>query len=51
MWANYGLPWVEWHAQPLLRVGAMAGLIAASAVLYFGALWAAGLKLRQFVRH
>jgi putative peptidoglycan lipid II flippase len=50
-WASYGLPWVAWHAQPLLRVGAMAGLIAASALLYFGALWAAGLKLRQFVRH
>ena len=50
-WANYGLPWVEWRAQPLLRVGAMAGLMAASGLLYFGALWIAGLKLRQFVRH
>jgi putative peptidoglycan lipid II flippase len=50
-WASLGLPWVEWQAQKLLRVGAMAALMAASALLYFGALWAAGLKLRQFVRH
>src|SRR4051812_9229796 len=50
-WASLGLPWVEWQAQKLLRVGVMAGLIAASALLYFGALWVAGLKLRQFVRH
>jgi putative peptidoglycan lipid II flippase len=51
MWAGFALPWIAWHEQKLLRVGAMAGLIAASAVLYFGALRIAGLKLRQFVRH
>ena len=51
MWASFGLPWIAWNDHKLLRIGAMAGLISASVVLYFGALWIAGLKLRQFVRH
>ena len=28
----------------------LAAMMAAAAVLYFGALWAAGLKLRQLLR-
>ena len=49
MWAGGGLPWVAWRAEPLKRVAAMALLLAASGVIYFGALRIAGLKLRQFV--
>jgi putative peptidoglycan lipid II flippase len=49
LWAGTGLPWLAWRAEPLKRVAAMAGLLAASGVLYFGALRLAGLKLREFV--
>jgi hypothetical protein len=28
----------------------MAAVLAGSVVIYFGVLWASGLKLRQFVR-
>ena len=33
-----------------LRQGLLALVLCASVVLYFGALWAAGLKLRQMLR-
>ena len=49
MWAAAGFPWLALRAQPLYRAGLMAAILAASAALYFVALWAAGLKLRQFV--
>nr|WP_240980283.1 murein biosynthesis integral membrane protein MurJ [Ramlibacter agri] len=49
MWANGSLPWVAWRAEPFKRIGAMALMMAASGVLYFGALRIGGLKLRQFV--
>lgn len=51
MWAAHSFPWTGWRAQPLVRAAAMAGLLAASGVIYFGALMAAGVKLRQLVRH
>lgn len=47
--AAYGLPWIEWRSEPWKRVGAMAGLLAVSAALYFAVLRLSGLKLRQFV--
>ena len=49
MWAAAAFPWVQWRNQPWVRIGALGGVLAASAAIYFGALWAAGLKLRQFV--
>ncbi|MFL6695039.1 MAG: murein biosynthesis integral membrane protein MurJ, partial [Ramlibacter sp.] len=49
MWAAQAFPWTAWRAEPLRRVGVMAGLLAAAMVIYFGALLAAGVKLRQFV--
>ncbi|GAB3773915.1 murein biosynthesis integral membrane protein MurJ [Ramlibacter monticola] len=51
MWAAGNFPWVAWRAEPLKRAGMLAGVVAAAGVLYFGALIAAGLKLRQFVKH
>jgi len=48
-WASDSLPWLAWRADPLKRAAAMAGLLAASGLIYFGALVAGGLKLRQFV--
>jgi putative peptidoglycan lipid II flippase len=51
MWANGSFPWVAWRTEPLRRAGMLAILVAAAGALYFGALMAAGLKLRQFVTH
>lgn len=48
-WAAHSFPWVQWRSEALLRAGAMAGMLAASAAIYFTALAVAGVKLRQFV--
>ncbi|TFZ02393.1 murein biosynthesis integral membrane protein MurJ [Ramlibacter henchirensis] len=49
MWASAQFPWTELRAQASLRVALLAGMLAAAAAIYFGALWAAGVQLRQFV--
>ncbi len=49
LWADRGFDWTGWRSDPWRRVGAMALFLAGSAVLYFGALAAAGVRLRQFV--
>lgn len=51
MWAAMSFPWLAWRAEALQRAGAMAAALAVSAAIYFIALWAAGVKLRQFVTH
>lgn len=48
-WAAYGFPWTAWRAEPWRRIGMMAAMLAAGGVIYFGALLATGVKLRQFV--
>lgn len=48
-WAAHYFPWVQWRDAPWLRAGAMAGMLAASAAIYFVSLAVAGVKLRQFV--
>jgi putative peptidoglycan lipid II flippase len=40
---------VGWRAEPFKRIGMMAVILAGAGVLYFGALAAMGVKLRQFV--
>jgi putative peptidoglycan lipid II flippase len=49
MWAAGGFPWLAMRAHSLQRAALMAAMLAASGAIYFVALWAAGLKLRQFV--
>lgn len=49
MWAGSQFAWTEMRAQASLRVALLAGLLVAAAGIYFGALWAAGVQLRQFV--
>jgi putative peptidoglycan lipid II flippase len=49
MWASGAFPWLAWNAQKALRAAVLGGLLAAAAALYFVALAAAGVKLRQFV--
>jgi putative peptidoglycan lipid II flippase len=48
-WAAWRFPWVQWHAQPWLRVGALAAALATAAAIYFITLAVAGVRLRQFV--
>ena len=48
-WAAHSFPWIQWRLQPWLRAGAMAGVLAGSAAIYFIVLALTGLKLRQFV--
>jgi putative peptidoglycan lipid II flippase len=49
MWAANSFPWTTWRVEPWKRVGVMAATLAGAAIIYFGALLAAGMKLRQFV--
>ena len=51
MWGAGSFGWTALRAHAWQRVALMAGLLAGSAAIYFLALWAAGLKLRQFVAH
>lgn len=48
-WAAHGFPWTAWRAEPWRRAGMMAVLLAGAGAIYFGALLAAGVKLREFV--
>lgn len=50
MWANGAVPWTQMPGQRLQRIGLLALVMAGSAGIYFISLWAAGLKLRQFLR-
>jgi len=49
-WSAQNWDWTGLHASPIFRVVLMAGVLAASAVLYFGTLTLAGLKLRVLLR-
>jgi putative peptidoglycan lipid II flippase len=49
LWATTSFSWTGMRDQGLQRVGLMALMLLGSAALYFGALWASGLKLRQLL--
>jgi len=50
LWAADHFAWVQMHGQALRRAGLLALMVAGAVVIYFGALWAAGLKLRALLR-
>lgn len=50
LWAAGLVDWVALKATAWLRIGWLTLLIGGAAVVYFGALWAAGLNLRHFLR-
>lgn len=50
VWAAQYMAWTGLRAQPWARIGQMIGVLLASALLYFGALWALGLRLRAFLK-
>ena len=48
--AAQALPWVPMREAAWQRIGWMVLVMAASAVLYFGALWCTGLRLKAFLK-
>jgi len=48
-WGAHSFPWLPWRSEALTRVGMMAAMLTGAVAIYFIALWAAGVKLRQFV--
>ena len=50
MWSSASLPWIAMKGDSWKRLGLMALVLSGSAAVYFGALWAAGVKLRQMLR-
>ncbi|RYF40312.1 MAG: murein biosynthesis integral membrane protein MurJ, partial [Comamonadaceae bacterium] len=49
MWGASSFSWTGMREAPAQRVGLMALMLIGSAAVYFTALWAAGVKLRQFI--
>jgi putative peptidoglycan lipid II flippase len=49
-WAAHGIDWIGLQSSSGLRAGLLAAVLAGVALLYFGALQAVGLNLRQFSR-
>jgi len=49
-WGAHAVDWVGLQARPWLRAGLLAGMLGGAAVVYFGALAASGLRLREFAR-
>ena len=50
MWANGSLPWLALKAEKFKRIGLLALVVSGGVAIYFASAWAAGLKLRQFLR-
>jgi putative peptidoglycan lipid II flippase len=50
MWANSAADWTHLRSEGFKRIGLLALSLLASAAIYFVALWATGLKLKQFLR-
>ena len=50
IWANSAVDWTQLRSEGFKRIGLLALAMLVSAAIYFIALWAAGLKLKQFLR-
>ena len=50
MWANSAFAWTQLRSESFKRIWLLALVLIGSSAIYFGAIWAAGLKLRQFLR-
>jgi putative peptidoglycan lipid II flippase len=51
MWAAGAIAWTRMPGENFQRIWLMALVLIGSAAIYFIAIWGAGLKLRQFIRH
>jgi putative peptidoglycan lipid II flippase len=49
-WAAGAWDWTGLQAQPWLRIGLLAGIVAGAGVIYLGVAWMAGLRLRVLLR-
>lgn len=49
-WASQAVDWVGLRATPWLRLGHLAWMLCASAVVYFGVLWATRFDLKGLLR-
>jgi putative peptidoglycan lipid II flippase len=50
MWANGSVPWLALKSEKLYRTSLLAVFVSGGAAIYFVAIWAAGLNLRQLLR-
>lgn len=50
MWANGSVPWLALKTEKLQRIGLLALFVSGGSAIYFVAIWAAGLNLRQLLR-
>ncbi|MBI2744244.1 MAG: murein biosynthesis integral membrane protein MurJ [Burkholderiales bacterium] len=50
MWAASAFDWTRLQAQVGWRIGLLALLVLGAAAIYLGAVWAAGLRFRQFLK-
>lgn len=51
LWAAGAVRWVALKGHSMERIGWLALVLLASAVLYFAALWVSGLKVTKLLRH
>ena len=50
LWAANAFAWIELRNESLKRIGLLAVLMVGAGLVYLGAVWAAGLNPRQFLR-
>ncbi|MEN9397277.1 MAG: murein biosynthesis integral rane protein MurJ, partial [Pseudomonadota bacterium] len=50
MWAASAVGWTQMAAVGWKRVGLLAGVLLVSALIYFSAIWASGLKLKRLLK-
>ncbi len=50
MWAGSAVSWTQLASDGWKRVGLLGLVLLASAVIYFTAIWASGLKLRRLLK-
>lgn len=50
LWSAQAVSWTGLRAESFKRIGLLALVLLASAAIYFGAIWAAGLKVRKLMR-
>jgi putative peptidoglycan lipid II flippase len=50
LWSAQSVDWVAMQSSVFMRIGLLALVLSASSAIYFGACWAAGLKLRELLK-
>jgi putative peptidoglycan lipid II flippase len=50
LWSAQSVDWVAMQSSVFMRIGLLALVLSASGAIYFGACWAAGLKLRALLK-